>query len=98
MEAIHKFFPLLVTFVSTTIDDPTPDLVAILTKLSLDVVGIVVLRFAVWGPLRRVFDSLRARTNPLFECIHVHDKSGLGTRSLEFEGAVGPQMKSGTGV
>lgn len=49
-EAVHELLPSLVAFISTTIDDPVRDLVAIILKLLLESIGIVEGSLTVWLP------------------------------------------------
>lgn len=49
-EAVHELLPSLVAFISTTIDHPASDLMAIFLELPLDIVSIVEGSLTLWLP------------------------------------------------
>ena len=69
-QALYEVRPFLVALIRAPIDDLTPNLMAILLKLPLDVVCAVESCFAVWRTLGNVFHSLGTIPYILFDVKH----------------------------
>ena len=70
LEARHEFRPGSVARVRAAVDDPTPDLVIILLKLSLDSVGFVVVGLYIGLSSREIADAMSAGANSSLQVDH----------------------------